>query len=117
VSRDPLHALIDRIPEGELPAAQRFLEFLASSLAYRAALCAPVDDEPVTEGDANAILNARAEVRADSIWRCRAGRHQSAERGMAEYSRLRVGDYRFIFAATPGEVTIVRVRQRYDVYR
>jgi hypothetical protein len=38
VSRDPLHALIDQIPEGELPAAQRFLEFLASSPAYRAAL-------------------------------------------------------------------------------
>jgi hypothetical protein len=67
VSRDPLHALIDRIPEGELPVAQRFLEFLASSPAYRAALCAPVDDEPVTEGDASAILNARAEIRAGKV--------------------------------------------------
>jgi hypothetical protein len=67
VSRDPLHALIDRIPESELPAAQRFMEFLASSLAYRAALCAPVDNEPVTEGDASAILNARDEIRAGKV--------------------------------------------------
>jgi mRNA-degrading endonuclease RelE of RelBE toxin-antitoxin system len=33
------------------------------------------------------------------------------------YSRLRVGDYRVIFAAAPGEITIVRVRHRSDVYR
>ena len=64
MSRDPLHDLIDRIPEGELPAAQRFLEFLTSSAAYGAALCAPPDDEPVTVGDARAISNALAEIRA-----------------------------------------------------
>jgi mRNA-degrading endonuclease RelE of RelBE toxin-antitoxin system len=33
------------------------------------------------------------------------------------YARLRVGDYRIIFAAAPGEITIVRVRHRSDVYR
>ena len=67
MSRDPSHALIDRIPEGDVPAAERFLEFLTSSPAYRAALCAPVGDEPVTEGDASAILNARAEIRAGKV--------------------------------------------------
>jgi hypothetical protein len=49
MSRDTLHSLVDRIPEEELPAAQRFLEYLAVSPAYRAALCAAPDDEPVTE--------------------------------------------------------------------
>jgi hypothetical protein len=50
-----------------LPAAQPFLEFLTSSPAYRAALCAPVDDELVTEGDASAILNACTEIRAGFV--------------------------------------------------
>ena len=67
MGREPFDALIDQIPEGELPLAQRFLEFLASSPAYRAALCAPIDDEPVTEGDANAISNARAEILAGNV--------------------------------------------------
>jgi hypothetical protein len=62
-----LHALIDRIPEDELPAAQRFLEFLTCDPAYRAALCAPADDEAVTEGDAKAILRARAEIHAGNV--------------------------------------------------
>jgi hypothetical protein len=51
MSREPLHNLIDRIPEEELPAAKRFLEYLVVSPAYRAALSAPTDDEPVTEAD------------------------------------------------------------------
>ena len=59
-----MHHLIDRIPEGELPAAQRFLEYLASNPAYRAALSAPPDDEPVTSDDAAAIAKAREDVRA-----------------------------------------------------
>lgn len=33
------------------------------------------------------------------------------------YFRLRVGDFRVIFQATPDEITIVRVRHRSDVYR
>jgi hypothetical protein len=55
--------LIDRIPEEDLSAAQRFLEYLAVSPARRAALVAPPDDEPITEGDAIAIARAREEVR------------------------------------------------------
>ena len=64
MSREMLHELIDRIPDGELPAAQRFLEYLASNAAYRAALAAPPDDEPVTSGDAEAIRKAGEEVGA-----------------------------------------------------
>ena len=33
------------------------------------------------------------------------------------YSRLRVGDYRVIFTATPDEILIARVQHRSDVYR
>ena len=67
MSRDILHDLVDRIPEEDLPAAKRFLEYLAVSPAYRAALCAAPDDEPVTEADAAAIARAREEVRAGKV--------------------------------------------------
>jgi hypothetical protein len=65
--RETLHSLIDRIPEAELQAARRFLEYLASSPAYRAALAAPQDDEPVTAGDAAAIHAAQEDVRAGRV--------------------------------------------------
>jgi hypothetical protein len=67
MSRHVLHLLIDRIPEEELSAAQRFLEYLAVSPAHRAALSAPPDDEPVTEGDAAAIARVREEVRLGKV--------------------------------------------------
>ena len=67
MSRDTLHDLVDRIPEEELPAARRFLEYLVVSPAYRAALFAPPDDEPVTEADVTAIARARDEVRAGNV--------------------------------------------------
>jgi hypothetical protein len=67
MTRDVLHDLVDRIPEDELPAAQRLLESLAGSPAYRAALAAPPDDEPVTEADAAAIARAREEVCAGRV--------------------------------------------------
>ena len=67
MSRDALHDLVDRIPEEELPAAKRFLEYLAVGPAYRAALLAAVDDEPVTEGDATAIAQAREDVRTGRV--------------------------------------------------
>jgi hypothetical protein len=67
MSRGALHDLIDRIPEEELPTARRFLEYLAVSPAYRAALSAPPDDEPVTESDAAAMARARQEVRAGAV--------------------------------------------------
>jgi hypothetical protein len=64
VSCETLHHLIDRIPEGELPAARQFLEYLASKPAHRAALTAPLDDKLVTSGDAEAVAKAREDVRA-----------------------------------------------------
>jgi hypothetical protein len=62
-----LHQLIDRIPEEELSAARRFSECLAISPVHRAALSAPTDDEPVTEGDTAAIARAREEVRLGKV--------------------------------------------------
>jgi len=67
MSRRTLHDLLDRIPEEELPAAQRFLEYLAVSPAYRAAWSAPADEEPVTDGDAAAIARAREVVLHDDV--------------------------------------------------
>jgi hypothetical protein len=46
MAREQLHTLIDRIPESEISAAQRFLEYLASTPAFRAAILASPDDEP-----------------------------------------------------------------------
>jgi hypothetical protein len=67
MSRDTLHHLVDRIPEEELPAAKLFLEYLVVSPAYRAALSAPLDDEPLTQADVAAIARARDEVRAGKV--------------------------------------------------
>jgi hypothetical protein len=67
MSRDTLHDLVDRIAEDELATAKRFLEYLATSPAYRAALSAAPDDEPMTEADAAAIARARDEVRAGKV--------------------------------------------------
>ena len=67
MSRDALHDLIDRIPEEDLLAARRFLEFLAVGPVYRAAFTAPPDDEPITEADAAAIRNAQTEVREGKV--------------------------------------------------
>ncbi|MFN7937657.1 MAG: hypothetical protein U0R19_30285 [Bryobacteraceae bacterium] len=67
MTRDTLHDLVNRIPEEELPAATRFLEYLTVSPAYRAALSATLDDEPVTEGDARAIGAAREDIRQGRV--------------------------------------------------
>ena len=67
MSRHTLHDLVDRIPEEELSAAQRFLEYLAVRPAYRAAWSAPADDEPVTDADTAAIARAREEVRSRRV--------------------------------------------------
>jgi hypothetical protein len=67
MSRGTLHELVDRIPEEELAAARRFLEYLAVSPAWRAVLSAPPDDEPVTEADEAAIARAGSEVRAGKV--------------------------------------------------
>lgn len=67
MSRAALHELIDRIPESDIVAAQRLLERLANDAAFRAAMSAPPDDEPVTAGDAEAIARARRDLHAGRV--------------------------------------------------
>lgn len=67
MSRRELHELVDRIPNEEIPAAQRFLEYLAVSPAYRAAISAPPDDEPVSEAEAAVIARAQEETRSGKV--------------------------------------------------
>lgn len=67
MNRDSLHSLIDRLPESDLSAARRFLEYLVVNPAFRAAQAAPVDDEEVTPGDAEAMIRAQAEVDAGRV--------------------------------------------------
>jgi hypothetical protein len=43
------------------------LERLASDDAFRAAMSAPPDDEPVTTGDAEAIAHAQGELQAGMV--------------------------------------------------
>jgi hypothetical protein len=67
MSRHTLHELVDRIPEGELSTAQRFLEYLAVSPATRAALSAAPDGEPATGSNAAAIARAQEELRTKVV--------------------------------------------------
>ena len=61
--RTTLHALVDELPEPELPAARRFLEYLrqAKDPLWLALESAPMDDEPVTDDDAIAIREGLAD--------------------------------------------------------
>ena len=67
MNREGLHNLIERIPDAEVPAAQRFLEYLVISPALRAAQAAPPDDEPVTADDETAIARSQAEIEAGKV--------------------------------------------------
>lgn len=58
MDRSSLHDLVERLPDAELSAARKYLEYLASNPAHRAAVAAAPDDEPVTEEDAASIRRA-----------------------------------------------------------
>ena len=63
--RDRLHTLVDTLPEDELHVALRFLEFLetdATASPLWSVEEAPVDDEPVTEEDEQALAEAERDV-------------------------------------------------------
>lgn len=62
-NRQTLHTLVDELPEPELPAARRYLEYLrqAADPLRRALEAAPVDDEPLTAEDRTAIREGREE--------------------------------------------------------
>ena len=61
VVREKLHRLVDELPDDELRAAERYLEYLrdtAGDRVLRALQNAPIDDEPLTEQDLEAISEA-----------------------------------------------------------
>ena len=62
-NRQTLHTLVDELPEPELPAARRYLEYLRQTAdpLRRALETAPVDDEPLTDDDRAAIREGRKE--------------------------------------------------------
>jgi hypothetical protein len=64
--KDDLHRLVDELPEGELHAARRYLEFLkglSEDPLLEALENAPWDDEPETPEEAAAVEEARKEYR------------------------------------------------------
>jgi hypothetical protein len=60
-AKERLHELVDRIPEGEVHAAERFLEYLAytEDPLLRALMNAPEDDEPLTPKERNVLEEGR----------------------------------------------------------
>jgi hypothetical protein len=63
-SKDELHHLIDKLPEGEVQAAQRFLEYLCDDPLIRMLREAPDDDEPTTAEDDQAAEQGWREYKA-----------------------------------------------------
>ncbi len=58
--RQELHALVDHIPVGDLPAARKILRALADPV-WQSILTAPPDDEPETEQERAEVEAARSE--------------------------------------------------------
>ncbi|MBI4504563.1 MAG: hypothetical protein HY691_03430 [Chloroflexi bacterium] len=67
--RADLRRLVDQLPEGELHAARRFLEYLrcAGAPVLRAFTEAPLDDEPETEEERAAVEEARRDFAAGRV--------------------------------------------------
>jgi len=67
--RDRLHRLIDRLPDAELGAARRYLEYLDAAGSLPAPLArAAEEDDFVDPGEANALAEAEARLaRSDLI--------------------------------------------------
>ncbi len=58
--RQEMHALVDRIPAADVPAARKMLRALADPL-WLSLLSAPLDDEPESEEERAAVEQALAE--------------------------------------------------------
>ncbi len=59
-AREELHLLLDRIPESDVPATQKFLRSLVDPVEL-AILTAPEDDEPESEEERAAVEAALAD--------------------------------------------------------
>jgi hypothetical protein len=67
--RDNLHRLVDTLPESELERAERVLEALrqVAEPSYRPLEGAPLDDEPETPEEEEAVEEARRDVAAGRV--------------------------------------------------
>jgi len=70
--RQELHALVDHIPAGDLPAARKILRALADPV-WQSILSAPLDDEPETEEEfadvEKALSNPASDVPMEEVLR------------------------------------------------
>ncbi len=64
--KNRLHRLVDDLPEEEVRAAERYLQFLCDQddPVIRAMRSAPEDDEPLTDEDRKAIDEGRRDIAA-----------------------------------------------------
>jgi len=62
--REELHELVDKLPDDELNAARRFLEYIRhhGDPFLKKLMEAPIDDEPVTEEEEALVAEAREEL-------------------------------------------------------
>lgn len=70
LAKNNLHDLIDKLPDTEAESARRFLEFLiaqADKVYIQALREMPMDDEPLTDEDLNAIKEGREDIKAGRI--------------------------------------------------
>ena len=67
--KEELYRLVDELPESELHTAKRFLEYLRNmgDPVLRAMLEAPEDDEPETEEERVAIVEAQEDFKAGRV--------------------------------------------------
>lgn len=73
------HELIERLEQTQIPTAVRFLEFMLMDPVFRSIAIAPVDDEPVSEEEDQALS------RADEWFKARGGKGIPHEEVLAEF--------------------------------
>lgn len=68
--KERLHRLVEALPETEVAAAARYLEFLATTTdpAALTLALADADDEPVTEEDLAAHREAQEDIAAGRVY-------------------------------------------------
>ena len=68
-AKEDLHRLVDQLPDSELHAVRRFLEFLRQQTdpVLIALMSAPEDDEPETDEERTALAEAYADVAAGRV--------------------------------------------------
>ena len=69
-AKERLHRLVDALPSSELRAAERFLEYLqhnGRTSLYQRLMAAPIDDEPESPAEADAVREGLADIQAGRV--------------------------------------------------